>query len=152
MTPSESRPDLDDEGADLDDDEGADIPADITQGTGRLTPSQEASRQARAIVAAQDAEWKAAQRFLDQSDDLRRRRRRGRGSVVFALRLDPRELEALERRAYAVGNKPSVVARNLIRVGLSRPADLTLTSLAGEAEDLAARLREAASGPALPGR
>ena len=75
----------------------------------------------------------------------------GRGSVVFALRLDPRELDALERRAWAVGNKPSVVARNLIRIGLSRPTDLTLTSLAGEAEDLAARLREAASGPALPG-
>ena len=68
--------------------------------------------------------------------------------MVFALRMDPREVQALERRAYAVGTKPSVVARNLIRAGLSRPADLTLTALASQADALAARLREAASGPA----
>jgi hypothetical protein len=40
-------------------------------------------------------------------------------SVVFSVRLDRHELRALERRALIAGIKPSVLARNLIRVGLS---------------------------------
>jgi hypothetical protein len=50
------------------------------------------------------------------------RRRHDNASVVFSLRLDPAELEALERRAEANGLKPSGLARNLIRVGLAQHA------------------------------
>jgi hypothetical protein len=42
-------------------------------------------------------------------------------STVFSVRLDRRERAALEARAEACGVKPSVLARNYIRVGLTRP-------------------------------
>lgn len=111
-----------------------------------LTPSQRASLMARAAVAAETAEWEASARLLAESES-RGRRNRSRSSVVLSVRLDPRELEALERRAFAVGNRPSVVARNFIRTGLSRPAGIPLAELADEADLLAARIREAAGAP-----
>jgi hypothetical protein len=50
---------------------------------------------------------------------LEQRHRRGSpASAAYSLRLDPGELAALERRAIALGIKPSVLARNLIRMGL----------------------------------
>lgn len=58
------------------------------------------------------------------SEKLPARSRRGAApSVVFAVRLDPDELEALELRAKASGMKPSVLARNLIRCGLTGVPD-----------------------------
>jgi hypothetical protein len=45
------------------------------------------------------------------------RRAPGR-STCYSVRLDQGEVAALERRAAAVGLKPSVLARNLIRLGL----------------------------------
>jgi hypothetical protein len=55
-------------------------------------------------------------------DDLRsasRQRRSGSSmSVVYSIRLDRREIEALERRATQMGLRPTVLARNLIRTGL----------------------------------
>jgi hypothetical protein len=47
-----------------------------------------------------------------------RHRRYLRPSVVYSLRLDPGEVDALHRRAAALGVKPSVLARNLLRAGL----------------------------------
>jgi hypothetical protein len=51
-------------------------------------------------------------------------RSRGAGgpSVVYSIRLDRGELMALERRAYVAGVKPTVLARNLIRIGLTKSA------------------------------
>jgi hypothetical protein len=40
--------------------------------------------------------------------------------VVFSIRLDPAEFAALEARAASKHLRPSVLARNLIRVGLAR--------------------------------
>jgi hypothetical protein len=54
------------------------------------------------------------------ADGLSGRGRRAAGpSVVFSLRLDTGEMAALERRAAVLGVKPSVLARNLVRNGLS---------------------------------
>lgn len=65
------------------------------------------------------------QREADVADlvDRARHQRGSRTSVVFALRLDPDELTALELRAKEIGVRPSVLARNLIRVGLRQRGD-----------------------------
>jgi hypothetical protein len=56
------------------------------------------------------------------ADGLRMRSERmGGPSVVYSIRLDRGELMALERRALIGGIKPTVLARNLIRIGLTRP-------------------------------
>lgn len=49
----------------------------------------------------------------------RRVRRQTGGSIVYSVRLDPAEVAALEERAERAGIKPTALARNLIRVGLS---------------------------------
>ena len=72
------------------------------------------------------------QRELDELEEVdaavaaglaERRRARANPSVVFSLRLDPGEVSALERRAAALGLKPSVLARNLVRRGLDAAGD-----------------------------
>ncbi|HVU90597.1 MAG TPA: hypothetical protein VHC23_00080 [Jatrophihabitans sp.] len=69
---------------------------------------------------------------------LAKRREQRRVSSVFTLRLDPGEFEALERRAAALGMKPSVLARNFIRIGVSGRLDLRLQQTADRlARDLA---------------
>jgi len=70
------------------------------------------------------------------TDALEQRGRRAGGSVVFPVRLDPTEVEALERRGRRLGVKPSVLARNLIRMGLGSPTSVAL-------EDVVARLDRA---------
>jgi hypothetical protein len=70
----------------------------------------------------------AVQREIDEGDAgdqavdahlAGRGRRAGAGpSVVYSIRLDPGEMAALERRAAALGIRPSVLARNLVRTGL----------------------------------
>jgi hypothetical protein len=55
------------------------------------------------------------------------------------VRLGNGELEALERRAAALGLKPSVLARNLIRIGLERDYD---DALAGAVERVDAAMAE----------
>lgn len=60
-------------------------------------------------------------------------------STVFSFRLDHDEVAALERRAEAAGIGPSVLARNLVRMGLStRSGD----ELPGALDRLAAALDE----------
>lgn len=57
------------------------------------------------------------------ADGLRMRITRTAGpSVVYSVRLDRGEVMALERRAYVAGVKPTVLARNLIRIGLTKSA------------------------------
>src|SRR4051812_47809735 len=78
--------------------------------------------------------------------DLAQRHRRGRSaSAAYLLRLDPGELAALERRAAALGVQPSVLARNLIRMGLRGIADADQARAAadpiGRLEMVAAELR-----------
>ncbi len=69
-------------------------------------------------------------RELEQAESRRRktdenlrsasRERRSGSSVsaVYSIRLDRREIEALEQRAAQMGIRPTVLARNLIRTGL----------------------------------
>lgn len=82
-----------------------------------------------AEIMRQQEATEAARRQTD--DDLltatRRRRSRVSGSVVYSMRLDPLEVDALERRAQELGIGATVLARNLIRNGLR----------AGPATDLA---------------
>ena len=66
------------------------------------------------------AELEAFNRAVADGLELRSERTAG-ASVVYSIRLDRGELRALERRALVAGIKPTVLARNLIRVGLSTP-------------------------------
>lgn len=89
------------------------------------------------------------QRELDQMDAAaastplpRRSTRRVSGqSVVFSLRLDPAEVETLEARAHLLGIKPSVLARNLVRIGLSAGAEGELARAVDELETAVSQVR-----------
>lgn len=81
---------------------------------------------------------------------VRERKQRSRAqtdgrSTVFSFRLDPDEVAALERRAEAAGIGPSVLARNLVRMGLAtRPGDElpgALDRLAAAIDDVSALMR-----------
>jgi len=75
--------------------------------------------------------------------------RRGRGgsggSVVYSIRLDPDEVKALERRAAVTGLRPTVLARNLIRSGLSAGGSDALSDALRRVEVAVAELRALAS-------
>ena len=76
----------------------------------------------------------------------RARRTRGDGSsVVFSVRLDPDDLAALEARAARSGVAPSVLARNLIRVGLT-PRSAELGTAIARAESALAEVARALQG------
>jgi predicted transcriptional regulator len=77
---------------------------------------------------------------LPVRERVKRTRTPARGpSTVFSFRLDHDEVAALERRAEAAGIGPSVLARNLVRVGLAtRPGD----ELPGALDRLAVALDE----------
>lgn len=86
------------------------------------------------------------------ADGLRMRSTRGAGpSVAYSIRLDRGELMALERRALLIRMKPTVLARNLIRIGLSTPAEV---DVAGAVERIALAVEElralVGSSPMLP--
>jgi hypothetical protein len=71
-----------------------------------------------------------------------RRRSAGGPSAVFTLRLARDELNALEVRARAFGIKPSVLARNLIRVGLTAsPSDRGVSAVLDKLETAMDELR-----------
>jgi hypothetical protein len=61
--------------------------------------------------------------------------------VVYSIRLDPFEVEALERRSAATGVRPTVLARNLIRIGLSPSQSDALSRVLGRIEQAVAELR-----------
>ncbi len=79
-----------------------------------------------------------------EADEAAVRLRPGYGagpSVVYSVRLDPAELAALRAQADAAGLRPTVLARNLIRCGLSAPGGASLADAVGRLEDAVARLR-----------
>jgi hypothetical protein len=65
------------------------------------------------------AAMEAADAAVEEALSARPRRQKG-SSLVYSLRLDPGEVSALQRRAAQLGIKPSVLARNLVREGLSK--------------------------------
>ena len=79
----------------------------------------DASAEARAHVRRQLAELEAVDAAIAAGLQMRSSSTRA-ASVVYSIRMDRYELRALERRALIAGIKPSVLARNLIRVGLTR--------------------------------
>lgn len=78
----------------------------------------EASRLAIAAVMRELAEMQATDSAVAEGLSRRSQREAVGASVAYSLRLDPGEMAALKRRAAAMGIKPSVLARNLIREGL----------------------------------
>jgi chemotaxis response regulator CheB len=72
----------------------------------------------------------------------RDRRRRTGPSLVYSVRLDVEEVEALERRAAALNLRPSVLARSLIRVGLSSGGTDAVSRLIDQLESTLAELRD----------
>jgi hypothetical protein len=92
------------------------------------------------LVEKQLEEFDAAEAAI--AANLNKDRERG-APRVLSVRLDVGERRALERRAAISGIKPSVLARNLIRVGLSRSADTALAEAVTHLESAVAELREA---------
>ncbi|MEO6885629.1 MAG: hypothetical protein ABI232_04980 [Jatrophihabitantaceae bacterium] len=68
-------------------------------------------------------------------------RRRPGSSVVYSVRLDPAEVSALETAAAMRGLKPSVLARNLIRMGLSMPQEDAVSKLVDRLSETMQELR-----------
>lgn len=74
------------------------------------------------------------------ADGLSMRTVRARGtSIAYSIRLDAGEVGALERRAAMRGLKPTVLARNLIRMGLAPSGS---ADVADAIDRLAAALEE----------
>jgi hypothetical protein len=94
-----------------------------------------------AAVERELAEVRAADEQVAAGLAQRTARRQTGASVVYSIRLDAGEVAALERRAAAVGIKPTVLARNLLRMGLSRRADTDLDAAIGRAEAAVRELR-----------
>jgi hypothetical protein len=72
------------------------------------------------------------------------RRRQGPASgpsIVYSIRLDRDEVAALELRAAAAGLKPTVLARNLIRIGLAGPRTAGLSTAVDRLEESVRELR-----------
>jgi hypothetical protein len=71
----------------------------------------------------------------------RGRRRKGGESIVYSIRLDPEEVATLERQAALHDLKPTVLARNLIRIGLARRGNEHLSRLVDSLEETVEQLR-----------
>jgi hypothetical protein len=67
-------------------------------------------------------------------------RRRTGASVVLSVRVDPAQLAALERQAAVIGIKPTVLARNLVRAGLSCPGSSALVHAVDQPDAAVAEL------------
>ena len=72
-------------------------------------------------------------------------RRASGPSVVFSIRLDQREVAAIEARAAVTGIKPSVLARNLIRTGLAAWNGDRIAAAVDQLEAVVSELRTAVS-------
>jgi hypothetical protein len=75
-----------------------------------------------AFVQADLERREAADRAVERALPQRPRRRTTGPSIVFSIRLDPAEVRLLEERSAVLAIKPTVLARNLIRIGLATPA------------------------------
>ncbi len=69
------------------------------------------------------------------------RARSGGAARVLSFRIDAEELAVLERRAALVDVKPSVLARNLVRVGLSADSTDEMSAIVDRLESAVAELR-----------
>ena len=96
-----------------------------------------------AEVEREIAQMEASRAAID--DALEQRGRRSGGSIVYSLRLDPGEVAALEGRAGELGIKPSVLARNLIRMGLASPTSVALEGIVDRLDRAMADLRALAA-------
>jgi hypothetical protein len=105
----------------------------------RSVPRMDETRAQRiAAVHRELAELEAINAAV--ADGLRMRiTRTGGPSVVYSIRLDRGELMALERRAFLAGVKPTVLARNLIRIGLTKTGGC---EVADAVEQVAAAVEE----------
>ncbi|MEP7020013.1 MAG: hypothetical protein ABI808_05140 [Pseudonocardiales bacterium] len=72
-------------------------------------------------------------------------RRTTGASIVYSIRLDPTEVAALEARSAITGIKPTVLARNLIRTGLSAPHGSEIAAAVDRLEAAVGELRAAVS-------
>ena len=74
-----------------------------------------------AFVMAELERQEAADRAVVRALPKRTRRRVTGPSIVYSIRLDPAEVRLLEERSAALAIGPTVLARNLIRIGLANP-------------------------------
>ena len=107
-----------------------------------LSPSELARLQALRAVEQEIAEIEAAKAAARTGLSARARRRQS--SIVYSIRLDPGEVQALEARAAARGVKPSILARNLVRCGLDEDPDIRLAAALDGFEAALTELRAAA--------
>jgi hypothetical protein len=78
----------------------------------------DARQYALAAVEREFAEHDALAAAIAEGLYTPKSRKHTRASVVFSVRLSHEEMAALDRKAVAMGLKPSVLARNLVRIGL----------------------------------
>jgi hypothetical protein len=83
----------------------------------------EGARLAREAVHREIAEMQAADAAVAEGLAVRGRRNRRKTSIVYSIRLDPGEVDALETRAASLGMKPTILARNMVRIGLRTEYD-----------------------------
>jgi hypothetical protein len=88
------------------------------------------------------AALQAADSAIADGLSSRARRRTPAPSIVYSIRLSSDEFDALERRAAILDVKPSVLARNLVRVGLHSRGDEGLTAAMHRLEAAVEELRE----------
>jgi hypothetical protein len=67
--------------------------------------------------------------------------RPGGATRVFSFRIDVQELRALERRAVLLDVKPSVLARNFVRIGLGGHSTNEIATIVDRLENDLAELR-----------
>jgi hypothetical protein len=89
--------------------------------------TEDARRARIAAVEREIAEMEALDAAV--AAGLSQRRVRAQASVVYSLRLDAGEVTALERRAASLGMKPTVLARSLLRRGLTEAMDTNVDDL-----------------------
>jgi hypothetical protein len=109
-----------------------------------IAAANEAARQER--IASVMRELEALEASASLGANLAPSGRRGSQgaagpSAVFSVRLDRDELEALESRALVLGIKPSVFARNLIRLGLAQPGNRDASAVLDRLESAVDELR-----------
>jgi len=110
------------------------------------SPNDRAPGRLEALRAIQQelAEMEAADAAVRAGQSARARRHES--SVVYSIRLDPGEVQALETRAAARGLKPTILARNLVRCGLQEDPDLRLAAALDAFEAALSELRAAMRG------
>jgi len=93
-----------------------------------------------AAVHRELEELEAVGRAVEDGLQMRSKRAVG-GSLAYSIRLDRGEVEALEKRAAAYGLKPTVLARNFIRMGLAPHGSGPVVDAIGRLELAVAELR-----------